>query len=498
MPYLQDYGWDIFLSYAQSDDTPGQQGKWISAFQKRLGDELRDRLGRPVGIHFDIRDLEHNDKLDKILENVGRSALFVAIGSPSYVHSDWCRSEAETFGEKCRRCDRMFIAEKFPLRDGMTYPGPLSELLRAQFWNEDQATRIRQTLPHRSTLYNNRLVKLVENIVDCLLELEKEPPGERVDPLIADRPEADPPETDPPGTEPPGTEPSSALPSCDPAPARRQPAVYIAYGADDVQEEREQLRAYLEDDGIKVLPAPFLKPGSTERYLEAVKAGLDEATIFAQLLGQRPAQGIEDLPEGDTYHQYREAAARPHLDCHFWRPEALDPAAVTDARYRELLDRGQAWGPREFMKTIQRAARTEKTGPPPGAPPLIFISANCADDAYANELFDACERKQLDVARASPADPEELRRQFADADSVTLVYGKTEDAWLTNQHIIFRRARALRTSPMGPVPLILCIGPPVEPGKRPPISSSMMRKVDVREKWSVEPFERLLDEVVAQ
>lgn len=465
MGYVKAYSWDVFISYTHDDnELTGQRANWVSIFQENLAKEIKGLLGSPVNVQFDVRDQKYNEKIELVLEKARRSAVFLAIGSPSYTTHNWCQREAEAFRELDKDGERMFVAEFIPLRDNMAYPDSLPDVRRAFFWSEDRVTLQKRSLVHRSVQYEKTLAKLADDIATCLQSLHDETGGEPPPPPVV--------------------------------PGR---AVYIAYSADDVGDKREELKAYLSNVGIRVLPDPFRRPGSTERFLEAVEAGLDSASIYVQLLGQRPSQPIEDLEEGETYHQYAQAEKRPHLDQFLWRPETVSPAAIEDRRYRNLLENEnvKAWGIIEFAKTII-AAVTKVDPPPPSSGPVIFISANRVDENYADDVFDACVRRDLDVSRASQLEPEELRERFASADTVTFIYGNAEERWLDKQHGIFLKARAERSAPFGRLPLIVCVGPPVERGKRLPFHLRGMREVDVRDHWSVEPFERVLDEMSPQ
>src|SRR4051812_47228618 len=100
MAYLAQYDQDVFVSYAHIDNEPEASGAegWVDVLVRLLEGEIHKRLGtREPRIWVD-RDLATNRPLSaELLTRVRRSALLVVIMSPSYLNSEWCRRERETF-----------------------------------------------------------------------------------------------------------------------------------------------------------------------------------------------------------------------------------------------------------------------------------------------------------------------------------------------------------------------------------------------------------------
>jgi hypothetical protein len=96
---LSDYKFDIFLSYSRK----GNVAEWLQRhFSEVLNNCLTDELGYPPRIFLDTR-METGSLWPAELENGLRtSRLMVAILSPPYWASKWCRTEWDTMAERER------------------------------------------------------------------------------------------------------------------------------------------------------------------------------------------------------------------------------------------------------------------------------------------------------------------------------------------------------------------------------------------------------------
>lgn len=93
--------YDVFISYAHRDNQPLLQTDsdkgWVSNFDEILNKFLTRELGRDAKIWRDRNNRPGDFFGDKIKENLLRSKAFVLILSPSYVNSEWCNKEFDTF-----------------------------------------------------------------------------------------------------------------------------------------------------------------------------------------------------------------------------------------------------------------------------------------------------------------------------------------------------------------------------------------------------------------
>ena len=118
MTYAKNYSCDLFVSYAHVDNEPiypAERG-WVSVLVDNLNRFLAKQLGRReiLSHWFDQHSLDGNSAIDgKIPSQAGDSALFLAILSPGYMASRFCRRELDAFAEAHGRGlgGRLFVVE---------------------------------------------------------------------------------------------------------------------------------------------------------------------------------------------------------------------------------------------------------------------------------------------------------------------------------------------------------------------------------------------------
>src|SRR6267142_3102318 len=101
MRYVPGCQYDLFISYAIADDCDG----WVGQFEKALGKELNQLLGRQFSpkdsIFFDKRDIEVAQSFPETLTHASRdSAILIPVLSPGYLTSPWCHRERPDFFSK--------------------------------------------------------------------------------------------------------------------------------------------------------------------------------------------------------------------------------------------------------------------------------------------------------------------------------------------------------------------------------------------------------------
>lgn len=91
MGYVPGRVWDLFLSYAHNDK------EWVNAFRNQLQQGLLEKLGVPATMWQDDREIQLGQKWpDEIRSAIGDAAVTLAVCSPSYFRSSWCKRERET------------------------------------------------------------------------------------------------------------------------------------------------------------------------------------------------------------------------------------------------------------------------------------------------------------------------------------------------------------------------------------------------------------------
>jgi hypothetical protein len=95
MAFVPGHKHDLFLSYAHAE------AAWVEVFRKALCAEFQVRAGEQVTVWQDSRDLRVGQKwASEIEEGIRNAAAFLAIVSPCYLNSPWCRQERAIVLEK--------------------------------------------------------------------------------------------------------------------------------------------------------------------------------------------------------------------------------------------------------------------------------------------------------------------------------------------------------------------------------------------------------------
>ena len=130
---------EIFISYAHADDQPLAEGTkgWVTAFSDRLQKSLAMKSGGSGFTLWMDQRLEPQKQVKQALnERVGRADCFVAVLSPRYLESRWCRQEIEEFVRRMGRdAGRVFLVEIVPTPRAQ-WPSGTEELSPRQFWSQ--------------------------------------------------------------------------------------------------------------------------------------------------------------------------------------------------------------------------------------------------------------------------------------------------------------------------------------------------------------------------
>ncbi|MFZ3351569.1 MAG: TIR domain-containing protein [Xanthobacteraceae bacterium] len=470
MPYLAGFTNDIFISYASVDNEPDVQDvRWVSRFRGDLETALRRRLGQDLEIFFDQADLHANDELEALLKNARRSAIFLALCSPSYVGREWTLDELKAFCETAK--DRggpncLVTIEVLPVEGG-SLPPEFENLKRTRFYtsDKDSGTDFPLTPASQPLVYNERLQQLAHSLVLLLREL-RESEGSPASPVQEEQTPQQASQQNPQkipqivvGSEP-------------------QTTVFLAQVTDDVYDERQKVTSYLEDYGIKVVPGGEY-PENGAKFASAVTADLQKANLFVQLLGRVRSLKPEDLRgEGEpakSYAQYQyDAARRRGIPILQWRHPDIVPDKLPPVNWdRQLLQSPdvRAMGLQDFMKEIRSAVvrLNEKPESKPTRGDFVFINADRSDQALAQSLFKAFNDNDcyavvpMDDSSASAKDIEEdLEANLIGCNGLLLVYGQASLAWVRAQIRRIMKLESQRKEPLR-VKTIVCGPPPLKP-----------------------------------
>jgi hypothetical protein len=466
VPYVPGVANDVFISYAHPDnEASSDRDRWVSRFVAHLSRELKRRIGlasdEELKIFFDEHSLRTNDNLAVFKENARRSAAFVAIVSPSYLARDWPQAELEAFTAVPSSPGRLFAIESLPPE--RSYPPSVASLKRAQFWTQAENSETKQRLSPDEKQWDSKVQDVAEHIKALLRQLHD---AGGLDEAISRQ--------------------ASFVEG--PAPALR--TVLLAQVTDDLSEDRDQVRRFLEQYGIAALPVGTYPQGGQD-FTRAIEADLGRANFFVQLLGPTAARCPPDLPKGYARHQYeaakRVAANRPQFSMLLWRRTDLDPGAVVnDDRILLTAPEAMAMTLESFKAEIVR--RVEQANAPkrpvlPRSPQSdihVFINAVEEDQQIADSV-------QKDFTRNGctallpiyGCDAGELRTDLEEkivwCDAMALVYGEAHPRWISSQAMAYSKLKRKRTEPARI--FLICRAPP-QPKMGHGVAMPELREID--------------------
>ncbi|MGE5777960.1 MAG: TIR domain-containing protein [Hyphomicrobiales bacterium] len=461
---MDGYTYDTFLSYAHVDDRPVPNAEddkgWITIFYETLQIEVQNRLGRTdVELWKDDELSYHKSLTRQLVDTVRASAILIVMLSPGYIRSDWCGRERSAFMQAVRwQGDApVFVVGKEWIADAAV-PEELRDYRRFPFYSgseNDWATfgypRPNPLDPRHSPFYDS-IVKLSREISGVLHKLAAAPSSQ---PLV-----------------PPILVTSATA-------GRSGKRVLLAETTDDLERDRDMVRASLDQQGIEVLPpAGFYYPFEPKEFRAEFERHLRSADVFVQLLsgisGRRPA----GVPQGYPRLQWEIASGftekqPPILQ---WCTPSLDIGAVRDEQSSGLLR--LATVRQESLTDFQRAIFDALSGPDlqpaTPVPSLVCVNVDSSDQDLAKQIQDILQRERTEFAAIwfgddVPKNRELMVSSFRDCDGVIVVYGKAKDSWVDRQLLECRKQRAFRTRPFAALGIFEG-APPEQPDAKPPVN----------------------------
>lgn len=424
--------YDVFISYAHVDDVRDSSGKgWVEQFQEDLREFLPQRLGgNTPSVFFDRTNVASNHQLAKLRAAARNSAVLLAVASPNYAARPWTREELQAFTTNSDWCDgeetRLFAIECLEPDDRSAYPPPLDSHIAMPFWEKHGSI----SLPLRAggEEYRIRINQLASDIAKKLRQIRDTAAAER-------RPV--------------------------PVAGGAGRAVLLAQATDDLEEACEQVKSYLAQFGVAVLPAEAYPQGG-EAFRAAFAQDLARASVFVQLLSASPGRRPPDMPEGYTAYQAGAAMAAgvPVLQ---WRSPELRLEGVGNAEHRRLLGGEHVIvdSLEGFKATVER--RVNKPAPaarPATSSASVFIDASLEDLELARQIQSALTQPSgLPVLSGPPeAVRADLEENMLDCDVLVLVNGQNAPFWVRGQLRLYNKLRGRRAA--APKVLEVVVDPP--------------------------------------
>src|SRR5258707_12598425 len=92
----------MYISYKSSDNQRSiGRAPWVDTFHQDLETRLKMHLG--AGLKVSRRLPDDKSLLDTPLASLPKVAIFIAIMSPRYADSEWCRREMQLFSQIARQ-----------------------------------------------------------------------------------------------------------------------------------------------------------------------------------------------------------------------------------------------------------------------------------------------------------------------------------------------------------------------------------------------------------
>ena len=441
MAYVPGWEHDVFLSYAHLDNvpiTPGEMG-WADELAEKLQTELKQRLGTKDFRLWIDNSLDGNHPITPdIMTAISRSATLLVIMSPSYLNSEWCRRERTAFlnliGDRVAAGSVFVeIARNVNLND---VPAEFADLQGFQFWIDDKEAstdRPLGMLDRTEKGYINKILQLSHELGTHLARLRSNA-GREVKPIL------------PVAQSPDG------------------PCVFIARSTEDLEEKEEELKGYLSQAKINVLPQTWYSETDKATFEAAMRRDLARCKVFAQLLSSSRGREFPfDPPIRPPRLQY-DIAVASGIAVRQWRDRQLDVATVRDSDHRALLECAQASGFEEFKRAVlDEALRVPAPRPVASPNVMVFVNADSSDRQLAEAVGKALMEQDVEcywpLASGSPeAVRRDLEENLGNCDGVLLIYGASGASWVRNQLRQGRKIISQRQRPLAA--LAVYEGPP--------------------------------------
>ena len=469
--YVPDpqYEHDVFVSYAHVDDTadPEAEQGWVTVLVQRLRNRLSERLGGADYSLWSDRGMPGNVPVtETILNAVTRSATLVVVLSNGYVRSSWCADERRAFltavDARRRGGSGVFVVEREPLLgDG---PSPFGNVVGYRFWggDPDRPHILGWPRPILETPEGREYYKAL-NTLCC--DLGHELDRLRTGSTDERRPEA---------------------------------TIFLAEVTDDLYSQRNEVKQYLLQARLAVLPVEELYPLPLAAFRQEVDQDLRKCALFVQLLSNVPGRRPPGSQLSYNCIQY-ELATAAKIPVMQWRHPALDMRAVTDRTLCALLERDTvlAVGLEEFKAEVVKHARS-KPSEPPAVEALVFVdAASNGDLQLAREVVCAALDKHgvgyaLPLTKGTPQEiREDLEHNMLSCDILIVVYGCVPPTWVRRQLGMYRQLAPDRRRPAHVVALYE--GPPPEKKVAIDFHLPRMRIINGRTGLPEEKLDEILD-----
>ena len=389
---------------------------------------------------WDEMDLRGNHAVTpEIRATLQQSATLLLVLSPGYLASHWCRQEKDLFFEVLggKPQNRVFVVEKQVLDEDQSRPAELADIKGYRFWYPDEHNQARTLSMREPDPHATAYIRLVQDLATDISRQLK------------------------------------ARAAATPPPAEPKATVFLAEVTDDLDPRREQVRRYLEQAQLRVLPAQRHLEG--QAFRDALDQALGQSTLFIQLLGEYPGRRPPDIPQGYTRLQLERAQARK-LPILQWHDPILKLDQVESPEQREMLEAVSVYA--EPLETFKQRIVQQALPPAPLPPavrtatPVVFINTERRDRTLAETIRDQVDERLLATLPVNEGTASEVRedleQKLVDCDALIVVYGERTLGWVDKQLLYCNKIVPRRARPF--LRLGVYDGPPEE---KPAVSTRM-------------------------
>ena len=422
---------NVFLSYAHADDVPYAKNMrgWVTEFADHLQKMIVMAGPEEIRIWMDHR-LEAQQEVDHILDQTVRdSACFVAVLSPRYLASKWCRDELAGFLKHVGGMagERVFLTEISP-----TAREDWHEALRgtsaAQFWRREFEETAPMTFgwPNVNSEKDEDYWRAVNDLAHRICRHVRAR-GSR-----------------------------HAVP--------RQRRVWIAAPSPELIREWHLLGDAIRQSGCEVHPADpghYASLGDPRQVEACARDDMAGADLLVHLLGTRPGRLDGDASSSLDRLQLetsRKSGLLSGAPLRVWRRPDIKLNEIADAPHRELLTGAIACGFEEFRTSLVRelpalgasAPRAEGLRLTGEGPLSVLVAADQRDRQLGEEVRDLL--YGLDVESAllpeigGAQEQAEWRAhyesQLVNSDALIIVYGCAPASWVLFQALSAKKTLA--------------------------------------------------------
>jgi hypothetical protein len=434
----------VFVSYPHDENASG----WVTQLVTQLDLRVNGMLDEE-SVHFWIDfQLDRSDSLtEQIRDAIRESSLFLMIGSPRFLKSEWCNNKELPDFMRREFKGRIFIIEKRPF-DRKKLPTVLQDQLTYEFWTREPLNERWREFgePASSALsdpdYQSVLNYLSQDIASKLQKLAK---PNRISPGAIPGPEC---------STPHGNGDWNGSGS---QPARQDaaPLVFLAESSRDLGPQRQAVKSYLTQAGVEVIE-PIGLPGDEAGYRQRLVELLQpKGIIFAQLLDERPGPTLDDAMTRVAWLQW-DVAFKQRLPILQWRSPALEPADISDKTTRTLLEASsvQAVGLEEFKCALKLAASNP--------PPRVVVSRDVRhDEPVARSVASTLEDMRISYELAGiEENPDSLRAKLGECEALIFVHGAASERDL---HRHFQHCNSILLERIIPYPKLAILQSPPPP-----------------------------------